>query len=127
MSNSCGALDFLEGGTIKDADIISSNITNSRVSNSVIDACDIENLSSIDADSAKVVADAIAALTPDQLKALAEAIFAAMQNKPGVSPVSSEADKIPTTILGGREALMGKPDMLITTPDPNYVIPAYRV
>lgn len=123
----CGNLEFVSGGVITGSTIMDSHITNSTISNSTFTAGTIANLTSIDEASAKIVADAIAALSAEQLKALASALFAAISVTPAEFPVSSESDKIPTTMYGGRGALLGQPDIVLPTSDPNYVVPAYRI
>lgn len=123
----CGGLEYISGGVINGASVINSQITSSDITSSTFTSGSIVNLAQIDESSAKTVADALAGLSADQLKALAAALFAAMPMTSAVAPVSSESGVIPTTIYGGRTAIMGEPDMVIAAPDPNFVIPVYRV
>lgn len=126
MSQSCGGIDFVEGGTLKSVTILGSQITDSRITGSVFESGQIESLTSIDSSSAKTIADAIAGLSADQLKTLAEAIFAALSATPGATPVGTEDGALPTTIHGNRDALLGKPDMFAQF-DARHVMPLYRV
>lgn len=118
----CGALDHLIGGTIKEATIASSTIMASVVRDSVI-----ENLAGIDAASAEKIADAIAALPPDKLSALAEVVAKAIPATSaamGTPPKASTDESLPTTLYGGRGALLGEPeDWLIFQ---GKVVPVYK-
>lgn len=118
----CGALDHLRGGAITEATVASSTIMASVIRDSVI-----ENLASIDAASAEVIADAIAALPPDKLEALAKAIAAAMpkdEAASGNAPKTSTEDWLPTTLYGTRAAVLGEPDDWISFQ--GKVVPVYK-
>lgn len=126
MSQSCGNLQFVEGGTIKSSSIINSQITDSIISNSTLQSVKLESLSSVDGSSAKVIADAIAALPPDQLITLVNAILASFTATPQTEPaVGTGTGELPTTVYGDRAALMGKPQMFAQFGQ-NYIIPLYR-
>ncbi len=126
MSQSCGSLQFFEGGTIKGASIINSQITDSIISNSTIQSAKLETLTSIDSYSTKVIADAIAALPPDQLAPLVNAIMAAFTTSPQIEPALGTGDgSLPTSVYGDRSSLLGKPQMFGKF-GPDYVVPLFR-
>ncbi len=126
MSQSCGNLQFVEGGTIKGSSIINSQITDSIISNSTLQSVKIESILSIDSSSAKVIADAISALPADQLTTLVNAILAAFIASPQADPaVGTGVGELPTTVYGDRSALLGKPQMFAKF-GPDYIIPLFR-
>lgn len=126
MSQSCGNLQFVEGGVIKNSSIINSQITDSIITNSVLQAVRLENLTGLDDISAKVIVDALAALPSDQLAPLVSAILTAFVTSPHSEPVSSiGGGELPTTIYGDRTALLGDPELFVKF-GKDYVIPLYR-
>lgn len=111
MSDSCCSLEFARGGVIDESSVTNSQIVNSTVQASTITASSIEMLVSIDAASAVVIAEALAKLSPAQLKSLAEAIHNAHGAVYGAEPVrSSSGEELPTTVVGQRTFLLGEPD-----------------
>ena len=111
MSDSCCSLEFARGGVIDESSVTNSQIVNSTVQASTITASSIEMLASIDAASAVVIAEALARLSPAQLKSLAEAIHNAHGAVYGAEPVrSSSGEELPTTVVGQRPFLLGEPD-----------------
>lgn len=153
MSQACGNLQFVEGGTIKSSSIINSQITDSIISNSTLQAVRLESLTSLDCPSAetiataiascdatspivdaivgnpasvKLIADAIAALPPDQLVPLVNALLAAFAASPKPAPaVGTGSSELPTTVYGDRSALLGKPQMFVSF-GPDYILPLYQ-
>ena len=144
MANTCGELRFLEGGTITDSTVLNSTITSSVVSNSTVDTATITDIRSIDSSSADTIAnaiadnaaavgaialaliqsdnfipavsDALAALTPSDLQALADAIQAILANRAsaastGVTPVCT-GGILPGVILSNvaQPRILGEPD-----------------
>ena len=59
MSNSCGDITFLEGGTVKGSSVLNSQIVNSEISSSLVVSSNIETLSSVDAPSATTIINRI--------------------------------------------------------------------
>lgn len=111
MSDSCCSLEFARGGVIDESSVTNSQIVNSTVQASTITASSIEMLASIDAASAVVIAEALARLSPAQLKSLAEAIHNAHGAVYDAEPVrSSSGEELPTTVVGQRTFLLGEPD-----------------
>lgn len=111
MSDSCCSLEFARGGVIDESSVTNSQIVNSTVQASTITASSIEMLASIDAASAVVIAEALAKLSPAQLKSLAEAIHNAHGAVYGAEPVRpSSGEELPTTVVGQRTFLLGEPD-----------------
>lgn len=109
MSQSCGGLEYIPGGVINGSTIINSQISNGTISGSTIESSIINSLVSIDAASAQVIANAIAALPPSQLKPLLDALLAAFVPDTQTDPPSTETGRIPTTIYGDATGLLGKP------------------
>ena len=108
----CGQIEFLEGGVLKNTTLIGANISQSTIQGSVLDASDITQLRSIDADSAAKIADAIAALPPDKLQQLLTAILAAIvASDAGVMPDTTQISSLPTLMYGdSRRGMLGAPD-----------------
>lgn len=128
MSNQCGDLEFVRGGTIVETHIDNSQMSNSSVTSSTIQSSDIVALASIDPASAQVVADAIARLSPAQLKAVAEAIHNAHSAEYGKVPTAKISNNatLPTQICGSsRDMLLGTPDAWEQRKD-GLVSPLYR-
>ena len=110
MANSCGEIRFLEGGTISESNVVSSAISNSTVTNSTISASTIENLLEVDAATAETVADAIAELSANDIKTLADALLASIE--PGVSSPDSECTNgvLPGQYIGvSADVFLGAP------------------
>lgn len=120
----CGDTGFLDGGTIQRASIINSQIVNSEIQASKLDSSAITNLTEVDEASAKKIADAIAALPPDQLTALINALVQKPAIMPATPPVTTENNSVPTELYGEREIGMGAPAMWAQYGD-NFVIPLY--
>lgn len=126
MSQSCGTLQYMEGGTLKGASILNTQITDSVISNSTLQGVAIKNLAEIDAASIKTIVDAIAAMPGDQLTTLVNALLSAIVATPQTEPVQSTGQgEIPVTIIGNRSALLGQP-VMFTSFGTGYVIPLYR-
>lgn len=123
MSNTCGEIRFMEGGTIKDATILNSQMVNSVISSSTIDSSSVTNLSSIDSASARVIMQAIAALSPSDLRVLIDALLAAMIASSSATQGACLGDSIPATMLGNDDYLLGAPDGWL--PISNGVVPVY--
>lgn len=124
MSNTCGEIRFMEGGTIKDATIVSSNIVNSSISSSNLDSSTITNLSSIDSASARVIMQAIANLSPSDLRVLLDALLAALRTAGGnVSDSCQISYGLPASLIGGGSYLLGNPNGWLPIAD--GLIPVY--
>lgn len=125
MANSCGEIRFLEGGTIVDSTIATSNITQSSVSNSTVDTSSITNLTSVDDASALKIVQAIAALPPSELQILANAVQELLTTSVPVSSVYTKCTNgvIPGAVYGGADTLLGKPAQFATFGD--GVVPVY--
>ena len=121
----CGNMSFMEGGTLKNVTMIQSTILNSRVSSSNYDSMTIESITEIQKSAVKTIVDAIAQLSPEELTGLATALFSAIKTSTKVNPVETEAEDIPTTVVGGREKLLGKPDHWVVMAD-GVSVPAYK-
>ena len=108
----CGEIEFLEGGMLKNPTIIGGSISQAAIQGSVLDASDITQLRSIDADSAAKIADAIAALPADKLQQLLTAILAAIvAGDSGVMPDTTQISSLPTKMYGdSRNGMLGAPD-----------------
>lgn len=150
---SCGDLSFVEGGVIKDADILNGSISNSTVNNPTINGGSLNGLTSVDEPTAKKIADAeassagarqslanglagdsvatgalanglaanatgmkaladaLSGLSKEQLSALAQALWDALDLHPKATaaPATGEADSLPTTLYGTRSAILGGP------------------
>lgn len=124
MSQNCGSIEYLSGGTVNQASILNSQITSSEVSNSTLKTCAIESLTSVDDASAQVIADALAALPSNKLQALVEALMQSMSFTDATAPDTSEDKAIPTTMYGTRNAILGTPVRWKQLPD-GSVIPCY--
>lgn len=121
----CGDSSLLDGGTIKDASVINSQIVNSTIQASVLDTSSITNLTGVDEVSAKKIADAIAALPPDQLIPLINALVQRQIVTPASPPEISEASALPTNMYGNREIGMGAPDLWAKYGD-DYIVPVFN-
>lgn len=121
----CGVTEFMRGGMIAEAHVTASTITDSRVTSTDLESCNISKLASIDADSAQAIADAIAQLPEGMLAELAKAVANAMPNAPlADSPEVTTESALPASIAGNRELLLGKPDAWLGYQD--FVIPGFK-
>ena len=125
---SCGELGPIEGGLIKNSTIQDSTITGSEFTGGVVRSsdlvsCDLKNLASCDAPSARTIAGAIAG---DETAAGAIAEAVAGQNPAAfANPVAkAAAPELPTYMYGSRDAVLGEPAAWMQMGD--YVIPVYR-
>lgn len=150
----CGDIKFLEGGVINGSTIVNSQISNSTmttssiaastisksdveevkvtdseilqstISNSVLENSAIRSMTQIDAQSAKVIADAISVLPKADLVALASALFAALQIPAGDAPLTNEDGDISAKIIGGTGGTLGAPVQWGTFGE--FVVPMYK-
>lgn len=123
MSNTCGEIRFMEGGTIKDATIVSSNIVNSSISSSNLDSSTITNLSSIDSASARIILQALASLSPSDLRVLTDALLEALVSSSSSAEGACYANDMPAMVLGGGDFVLGKPEGWLEVS--NGVIPVF--
>lgn len=135
----CGDIKFLQGGVIDGSTVINSQLTNSTLSASSIAAsvmtksditeskieeselnnstvnngllvdCEVQKLAAIDAQSAKLIADAISILPKAELMALATAIFDALQVPIAQEPEFTNDSTISTNVFGNADGVLGKP------------------
>lgn len=128
---SCGENSLLDGGVIQNGTIANSQLTNSaflagRVDSATIANSSIENLATLDAASARVIANALAELPAQQLRLLAEAILDQMKQTPTVlttAPESTDAPTLSTVVYGDRDKLLGAPALWLE--QGNLKIPAF--
>ena len=150
---SCGDLSFVDGGVIQNATVLGSNVTGSDITNSTLDNVTLEHLRDIDNPSTQTLAEALALhetvngtiaggiaandqamrtlvtamaqLDKLQLMALAKALWDALDfhPKPTTGPSATEAESLPTTVLGSREQLMGAPTQWLEAE--SGIIPVY--
>lgn len=127
----CGNLQYVEGGTIRGASILNSQVDSSEISNAVVKASKIEALAGVDDVSAQTIANALSALPTAQLTALASALQKATAITPdtpteeGNAPTSTDKNSLPTVVLGDRSSLLGNPVKWIKSAD-GMVVPCYR-
>lgn len=125
MSIDCGGSNFQDGGTITNATVTNSAVQGSVINGSAITASAIEKLTSLDQSSALVVANAIAGLDTESLRALAKAICEAMPViEPTLGPARSKAPELPTDIAGDRRFILGAPNGWLKLR--GVVVPAYK-
>lgn len=120
----CGVTEFMRGGTITEANVVASNISQSNITASVIASSQLQTLASVDDASARVIADAIAQLSPEALSALAKAIAAAQAASVGTAPKLSTEESLPLAVAGARDSLLGRPDTWLASGA--FVMPAYK-
>lgn len=130
---SCGETNLIDGGVLKNANVVQSSITNSDITASTVHAsdltsCRILKLAEIDEASAKTIADAIAQLSEAQLAMLANAILAQykpLSNDPTLAqpPASTESPELSTHVIGDRAKLLGSPAAWLTIG--GQKVPAY--
>lgn len=124
MSQNCGSIEFLSGGTINQSSVLNSQITNSEVQNSKLSTCSIESLTSVDESSAQVIADALSALPANKLQALVEKLMASMKYEDATEPTTTDNAATPTVMYGTRNAMLGAPVRWKALPDGSRV-PCY--
>lgn len=128
---SCGENSFLDGGVMQNGTITNSQLTNStflagRIDSATVANSSIENLTALDETSARVIANALAALPAQQLKLLADAILAQMQESPTAlttAPDTTDAPVLSTVVFGDRDKLLGAPAMWIKQGE--FKVPAF--
>lgn len=120
----CDNSGFMRGGVITEATISKSDIQASTITGSVIESSTINNLAGIDDASAKVIADALGQLSPEQLASLAKAVAAALAPLAGKAPSATTTPELPVTLYGARTALMGEPVRWMQID--GFVVPAYN-
>lgn len=126
MSDSCCSLEFARGGVIDESSVTNSQIVNSTIQASKVVASSIEMLASLDEASAVVIAEALANLSPAQLKSLAEAIHNAHGAVYGSEPARmTSGEELPTAVVGQRTFLLGEPDAWETRKD-GLCAPVFR-
>lgn len=109
MSNSCGEIRFMEGGTLKDSTILNSSITNSVVSNSTVESSTITN-STVDDATANSIIQAISHLRVRERRVLTDALLEALLSTTAkVGTIDCHAGNVPAFILGGDDYALGKP------------------
>lgn len=125
MSVDCGAVYFMDGGTIKSSTITDSTIQGSVINGSVVEASKLTNTTAVDSNTAQVIADAIAKLDTENLRALGKAIAEAMPApKPTAGPETTTDTYLPTEMIGSRRYVMGAPAGWIEWR--GVIIPAYK-
>lgn len=125
MAVDCGAVDFMDGGTISNATITSSTVQGSVINGSAISASSLNTVTDVDDATAKVIASAIAGLPTEVLRELAKAIAEAMPVvAPTLGPDRTETDTLPTDIAGDRRYLLGAPAGWLEMR--GVVVPAYK-
>lgn len=122
-SSCAGALEFVDGGTIKDASMIGGDIIKTKITNSTFTTGNIETLQNIDGLSALVIAETIAKLKPAELQNLATAILRAAEVGDASAPASSEGD-VARTHYGKSDAVLGEPDQWLAVA--GGAIPLYK-
>ena len=70
----CGEEGNIEGGSVSGSTILDSDVVDSRINSSSFEKGAITNLVDIDDSSVKVIVDAIASLSQDQLATLARVV-----------------------------------------------------
>lgn len=121
----CGVAEFMRGGTIAEAHITASSVTDSRVSASELTSCQLVKTASVDPDSAQVIANALAQLPQGALMELAKAIAEAMPKAALTDgPQMTTEESLPSTVAGSREALLGRPEAWLEYND--FVLPGYK-
>jgi len=119
----CGEEGNIEGGSISGSTILDSDVVDSRINSSSFEKGAITNLVDIDDSSVKVIVDAIASLSQDQLATLARVIFTAYTGTPIAAPAATETSSMPTKVTGGRDNLLGTPTAWM--PVGGYALPLY--
>lgn len=76
---SCGQINFLEGGTLKDVTLLNGSATGLTMQGGSIDSSGITNLTFIDERSVQALADALGSLPPPYLAKLAHALEQALR------------------------------------------------
>ena len=149
---SCGEIRFLDGGIIKNAQILDSTLSDCLLSRCTFDSGTISNLLGIDEASAARIFDAFKTLDPDKLRAFArlllnllppdeileylgtasdsalttfaELLFAHLASLSTDVPDTTQTPALPTKMFGDtRVGVMGSPDTWVKFG--NYLLPAY--
>lgn len=138
----CGETGPLDGGLIRNSTIQSSSITDSTftggtVRASDVDSCELKNLASCDAPSARTIASAMAddasamrdvaegiVDDPNAVSTLAAAVLGGNPSA-YASPAGPDAGSdLPTDVFGSRDAVLCRPAAWMQFGD--YVVPLYR-
>lgn len=109
MSNTCGGIDFLQGGTITSSTIVNSEILSSVIRASEFNCGHITALASIDDSSIQTIVNGILGLPKEQLIAFATALLEAACGGTVGEPGRTSAEPLPTTMVGSRDLLLGAP------------------
>lgn len=107
----CRDINFLEGGTIKDATIIDSTFSNGVVRDSDIVNARLTGGIAADAETAQDLADIVGPL-----------VIASLPVSPD-APLTGEEASLPTTLAGGRGLILGEPAAWIQWGE--YLVPLY--
>lgn len=122
---SCGEIRFLDGGIIKNAQILTSTLIACALTGCTIDSSTITNLSSIDKASANKILDALCKADQSYIDAFANIILGMLSSVNQV-PDTTTTTNLPTLMYGdSRKGIMGAPDKWIKLGD--YLLPAYSV
>lgn len=126
MPVNCGSIEFVDGGVINNATMTNSTIQGSVINGSAIEASSLSRITAVDADTAVVIANVIAKLDTEQLRALAKAITDAMPDtiETALGPAHTKDDALPTELAGGRQYVLGSPMGWLKMQ--GVVIPAYQ-
>lgn len=125
MAINCSAPSFMDGGTINSATVTNSTVQGSVINGSHIEASALHKVTEVDEATAQVLANAIAKLGTEELRALAKAIADAMPViEPALGPAHSKEDSLPLEIAGDRRYLLGAPNGWLTLR--GVVVPAYK-
>lgn len=121
----CGAVSFLDGGTINNATVTNSTIQGSVINGSHIEASSLHKITEVDSATAQVIANAISQLNTEELRALAKAVALAMPDIESITgPDISKDEAIPTDIAGDRQYLLGAPSKWLSIR--GVAVPAYK-
>lgn len=125
MAINCGTPGFMDGGTINSATVTNSTVQGSIINGSHIEASALHKVTEVDEATAQVVANSIAKLGTEELRALAKAIAAAMPViEPMLGPERSKEDSLPTEIAGDRRFILGAPNGWLKLR--GVIVPAYK-
>lgn len=122
---SCGEISVLDGGTIKNATVLNTQMANSLIQASELDSVTLKNVNSLDEVTAQKIADAIAALPFEKLVALINALQIKQIVVPGVPDDPTEMPALPTTMYGSRDSALGEPEVWSRYSE-DYVVPLYK-
>lgn len=99
----CGPMDFIDGGTFRNPNIIGGILNNVSLTGGVI----------LDAATIAAIVDQIL-----------PTLLAALTSVPVGSVATSTDESLTTTLIGSRDKLLGAPEAFVTLGD--YKVPAYR-